>query len=402
MIQVKVPAIGESVTYAELTSWLAENGSLVEKDQEIAELDSDKASFTISAEESGVLKINAEPGKVNVGDIIAFIDNASVITPEKKSSKKPDVLKSENITTEISGKIASGDRFQITPVATEMIKQLGLNATEIAGKKNERITKNDVLNFIEQKKNLMVSEDDRNVTRKELSPLRKKLADRLVQVKNTTAMLTTFNETDMSRILEIRKKYGERFREKYAIKLGMMSFFARAVSIALMENKSVNAGIENDFILYHDFVDMGIAVSTDKGLLVPVIRNIEKMGIPEIEKQVQELAEKARLRKITLEEMAGGTFTITNGGVFGSLFSTPIINPPQAAILGMHAIQERPVGINGKIELRHMMYLALSYDHRLIDGKESVTFLVRIKELIEEPTKMRPDDPGNDEKLIEI
>ena len=410
MIEVKVPSIGESVTYAELTNWLAENNSWVEKDQEIAELDSDKASFTISAEEAGLLKIIATPGKVNVGDVIAQIDTtAAHVKPEKQLP----VLPKENLTEKTpenqvrniadnnsEKELTEGFKAHISPLASKMISESGLDINEIINDKILRITKKDVLNYQERKNYPGISGFSREVSRKELSPLRKKLAERLVQAKNTTAMLTTYNEADMSRIMAIRKQFGEQFQQKYGLKLGFMSFFAKAVSVALNEFKSVNAAIEDDFVVFHDYVDLGIAVSTDKGLMVPVIKNSESLSIAELEKQINEMAEKARTRKITLEEMAGGTFTITNGGVFGSLFSSPIINPPQAAILGMHKIQERPVGINGKIELRPMMYLALSYDHRLIDGKESVTFLVRIKELIEEPCKMGMDCAGVDEKLL--
>jgi len=428
MIEVKIPQFGESVTYAELTNWLVEDGSYIDKDQEIVELDSDKASFTIPAEESGKINILVQPGKVGVGDVIAKIDtavskpmktaNTEGIQPQTvgKAEQKPSTEVKENAKISSGVAIESKSNLQqlpidnhsadfklhISPVAAKMIEENKLDIDQITADKILRITKNDVQQYLQRKDSKPEIKLSRETSMKELSPLRKKLAERLVNYKNETAMLTTYNEADMSHIMKIRKQYGDTFQQKYGIKLGFMSFFAKASAIALQEFKEVNASINGDHIIYHEYVDLGIAVSTEKGLMVPVIRNTESLSIAEIEKEIHSLAEKARNRKISIDEMTGGTFTITNGGVFGSLFSSPIINPPQVAILGMHKIQERPVGMDGQIVLRPMMYLSLSYDHRIIDGKDSVSFLVRVKELLEEPCKLSMDCAGVAERLLRI
>jgi 2-oxoglutarate dehydrogenase E2 component (dihydrolipoamide succinyltransferase) len=411
IIEIRIPNVGESVTNVELSQWLVEDGTYVEKDQEIAEIDSDKATLTLHAEESGRLKIIASRGtKLNIGDLTCNIDTSAapslkttfkmqVGTPQVKIEEKTQEVPTEK--KEEPETVRTENKIQVTPLAKEIISEHQLDLDEIIKDKLRRITKNDVLEYIERKqaKPIVIS---REISKKELSPLRKKLAERLVQAKNEMAILTTWNEVDMSKIIKIRKDLGDKFLHRYGIKLGFVSLFAKAISIALMEFPEVNASIDGDSIAYHAYVDLGIAVSTEKGLMVPVIRNTESLSISEIEIKINELAEKARNKRLTIEEMQGGTFTITNGGVFGSLFSSPIVNPPQVAILGMHKIQERPVGIEGRIELRPMMYVALSYDHRIIDGKESVTFLVRVKELLESPEKMTTECKKALERLVGV
>ena len=409
-IEIKIPQIGESISEAMLSSWLVQDGDHVEKDQEIAEIDSDKATIMLNTEEAGEIKLLVEEGaKVVIGEVVCSVDptksgkkkapaasenkvEAKTESPKKSSpeSKSLDTIPVESADLKVS----------ISPVANEMIQEKSLDVNELVKHKILRISKSDVESFTSNAP--IKKQASREEHSEEISTLRKKLAERLVKSKNESAMLTTFNEVDMLTIMDIRKKYGKAFIEKHHIKLGFMGFFTKAVSIALAEFPEINASIENDKIIYHDFMDIGIAVSSPKGLMVPVIRNAEILSIAELEKEIFSLEDKARNKRITIEEMTGGTFTITNGGVFGSLLSTPIINPPQVAILGMHKIIERPVGINGKIELRPMMNLAVSYDHRIVDGKESVSFLVRIIEMLENPGFMLSEGKNPVNALLEL
>ena len=378
LLEMKVPSPGESISEVEIAQWLVEDGEYVEKDQEIAEVDSDKATLALPAEVSGVIKIVVEEGEtVAVGDIVCIID----------TSVKGEV-KAKSIEVEDSAPIAIASKSnvsldaKVTPLAKEYIKQNDVSPSDVNGSgEGGKILKEDVIEAMEGVK----IDGPRGIERKKISMLRRKVAQRLVSVKNDTAMLTTFNELDMSLINTIRNEYKEVFKEKYGVNLGFMSFFTKAVTTALMEFPDVNAMIDGKDIQYHNYADISIAVSAPKGLMVPVIRNAELMNFQEIESEVKRLAIKARDGKITPDEMIGGTFTITNGGVFGSMLSTPIINPPQSAILGMHNIVERPVAVDGKVEIRPIMYIALSYDHRIIDGRESVGFLCRVKECLEDP-----------------
>ncbi|MBT4970190.1 MAG: 2-oxoglutarate dehydrogenase complex dihydrolipoyllysine-residue succinyltransferase [Bacteroidetes bacterium] len=407
-VEIKIPQIGESISEAILSSWLVSDGDYVEKDQEIAEIDSDKATIMLNTEQAGEVKLLVEEGaKVLIGDVVCSVDTSKEgkkkveevaeskveATPEaeppKQIAKKDDVVETAN----------SADlKVSVSPIAGEMIEKNNLDINEVVKHKLLRITKSDVESFTAN--HTIQKEASREERTQEMSPLRKKLAERLVKSKNESAMLTTFNEVDMTEIIAARKKYGKDFLEKHGLKLGFMGFFAKAVSIALADFPEINARIENNNIVYHDYMDIGIAVSSPKGLMVPVIRNAETLSITQLEQSIFSLAEKARNKKLSLDEMTGGTFTITNGGVFGSLLSTPIINPPQVAILGMHKIQERPVGINGKIELRPMMNLAVSYDHRIVDGKESVSFLVSVIEMLENPAFLLSDGKNPAEVLL--
>jgi len=378
MIEVKVPSPGESITEVEIANWLVKSGDYVEKDQEICEIDSDKATLTINAEESGEIDIVVNEGEmVPVNSIICKIDTTKV--SQKKSILKNDVK--ESVLTLSKKENLNNVINEPSPAAKKMIKESGLENIKGTGK-DGRITKQDVLKSAIA---MGAGPGKRNSTRKKLSSLRRKLANRLVSVKNETAMLTTFNEVDMSEINNIRKKYKEKFYKKYGVKLGFMSFFTKAVVKALQDFPDVNSMIDGEEIINYEYQDISIAVSTPKGLMAPVVRNAEDLDFAGIEKEIVRLAEKARSGKISIDDMLGGTFTITNGGVFGSMLSTPIINPPQSAILGMHNIVERPIVIDGKILARPIMYLALSYDHRIIDGKESVGFLVSIKDSLENP-----------------
>jgi 2-oxoglutarate dehydrogenase E2 component (dihydrolipoamide succinyltransferase) len=395
IIEIKVPSPGESITEVQIANWLKADGDIVEKDEEIAEIDSDKATLTIAAEESGKLSIKVQAGEtIQVGSVIATIDDTFKPADKPKTVSKPpqsDAVKKEENTEAASG-YASGTP---SPAAAKIMAEKNLSSDEVkATGKGGRITKEDVLAVSPKSVTPAVAQTSseasgsRNLRREKMSMLRKKLSQRLVAVKNETAMLTTFNEVDMSGIMEIRKKYKDTFKEKHGVGLGFMSFFTKAVCVALQEYPAVNAMLDGEEIVYHDYCDIGIAVSAPKGLMVPIIRNAESLSLAEIESQVMALAGKAREGKITIDEMTGGTFTITNGGVFGSMLSTPIINPPQSAILGMHNIVERPVAVNGKVEIRPVMFVALSYDHRIIDGRESVGFLVKVKQMLEEPVKM--------------
>ncbi len=382
LLEMKVPSPGESISEVDIAEWLVEDGDYVEKDQTIAEIDSDKATLELPAEESGEIKILILEGEtVSVGDVVCIIDT-SVKGVAKKQIDQIDKQKHTEKISKIHTHNIDTSLKKTTPLAAEIIKTNNIPIDEINGTgQSGKITKSDVEFSIGKS----FEEKDRGISRKKISSLRKKIASRLVTVKNETAMLTTFNEVDMTGIFKIRSKFKDTFKEKYDVNLGFMSFFTKAVTIALNEFKDVNAVLDNNEIIYHKYCDIGIAVSAPKGLMVPILRNAEKMDFHQIELGIRNLAEKARDGKIKIEEMIGGTFTITNGGVFGSMLSTPIINPPQSAILGMHNIVERPMAINGEVLIRPIMYVALSYDHRIIDGRESVGFLVRVKELLEDP-----------------
>jgi 2-oxoglutarate dehydrogenase E2 component (dihydrolipoamide succinyltransferase) len=453
IVEIKVPSPGESITEVEVGAWLVENGSLVEKDQEIAEIESDKATLTVSAGDTGKIEFKAEEGDtLEVGDVLCTIDTdagpakekdkeADEQKPEKeekndqkendekedrqtdedkkvkekesgeKENKKAEEEKSGEKETQKeekeTDKSSPGyDKVKVTAVAKEMMKEHDISIDDII-KGLKRIGKKEVETAIKysgepsseisQKK-----ETSREADRTLMSSLRRKLSQRLVAVKNETAMLTTFNEVDMSAVMALRNKYQQQFVDKHGIKLGLMSFFTKAVALAMNFYPKVNAQIDGDEIVSPRYVDVGIAVSTPKGLMVPVVRNVESKSVPQIELEIKELAEKARNKKISVDELSGGTFTITNGGVFGSLLSTPILNPPQSGILGMHNIVERPMAINGQVVIRPMMYLALSYDHRIVDGKDSVGFLVKVKELIENPEQMLTGGEDAVKLLLEI
>ena len=388
ILEMKVPSPGESITEVEIASWLVEDGDYVEKDQAIAEVDSDKATLELPAEESGTITFKAEEGDaVAVGDIICLIDT-SAKKPEGETSTKENV-KSEEVKPEVQKTIQTEAKTYATgtasPAAKKILDEKGISSSEIKGTgKDGRVTKDDAVKAIPSLGTLPEGET-RTSSRSKMSMLRRKVAERLVEAKNTTAMLTTFNEVDMSPIFALRKEYKETFKEKHDVSLGFMSFFTRAIVRALKLFPSVNSMIDGKEMITYDFCDISIAVSGPKGLMVPVIRNAEHLTFRGIETEVKRLAIRARDGQITVDEMTGGTFTISNGGVFGSMLSTPIINPPQSGILGMHNIVERPVAIDGKVEIRPIMFVALSYDHRIIDGKESVGFLVAVKEALENP-----------------
>ena len=389
-LEMKVPSPGESITEVEIAEWLVADGDWVEKDQAIAEVDSDKATLELPAEASGIISLKAEEGDaVAVGAVVCFIDteakrpDGSEPAPEKisNSSENKSEVVVEQTATLHKESYATGSA---SPAAKKILAEKNMDTSSLKGTgKDGRITKDDALKAVPSMGT--IGGGKRGTSRKKLSMLRRKVAERLVSVKNDTAMLTTFNEVDMSPIFELRKKYKEEFKEKHTVGLGFMSFFTLAVVRALELFPDVNSMIDGDFQIKHDFKDISIAVSGPKGLMVPVIRNAENLSFRGVESEVKRLAILARDGQITVDEMTGGTFTITNGGVFGSMLSTPIINPPQSGILGMHNIVERPVAINGKVEIRPIMYVALSYDHRIIDGRESVGFLVAVKEALENP-----------------
>ena len=399
MIEIKVPTVGESINEVTLVKWLKKDGDYVERDEVIAELESEKATFELNAEQAGLLKtVGKEGDTLNIGDTVAQIDETAA-KPEGINEQSPmsNQPKAETTTasnaqppiqkTEAAEKAKPQADVKATPVASAIIADKKVNPKDIQPSGyNGKILKEDVLSALENPgRKPGVELFNRTEGREKMSNLRKTVSRRLVEAKNTTAMLTTFNEVDMSRIMAVRTANKDKFKEKHGVNLGFMSFFTKAVCYALAEWPAVNSYIDGESIIYHNYCDISIAVSAPKGLVVPVIRNAESLSMAEIEKKVVELATKARDNKLSMEEMQGGTFTITNGGVFGSLMSTPIINIPQSAILGMHKIQERPVVVDGQIVARPMMYLALSYDHRIIDGRESVSFLVRVKELLENP-----------------
>jgi len=387
--EIKIPSPGESITQVQLAKWLVNNGDAVEKDQEIVEIDSDKASFPISAPESGTITILAAEGDtVDVGAVIARIEVMSK-QAVRQAGGKADKPTGEQPDKQTVGK---PEEQHASPLAKRMIEEKKINVADLkVAFPGKKITRKEIETFIQEKKGAQgkpTMTGSRQEEHKKMTTLRLKLAERLVSVKNQTAMLTTFNEVNMTAALKIREKYNDAFKQQYGVGIGLMSFFTKAVTIALTEFPQVNSMIDGEELIMPGYVDIGIAVSAPRGLVVPVLRNVELMSIAEIELKIKELAGKARENKITIDEMKGGTFTITNGGVFGSMMSTPILNPPQSAILGMHKIIERPIALNGQVVIAPMMYVALSYDHRVIDGRESVSFLVKVKELVEEPSKM--------------
>jgi 2-oxoglutarate dehydrogenase E2 component (dihydrolipoamide succinyltransferase) len=395
ILEMKVPSPGESITEVEIAEWLVQDGDYVEKDQAIAEVDSDKATLELPAEVSGTITLKAEEGDaVEVGAVVCLIDT-SATKPEGDDSTSAEVdTPKQAPTTSVAA--PSKDNTYATgtasPAAKKILAEKGIDATTISGTgKDGRITKEDAVKAVPSM-GQKVDIEGRGVTRSKLSMLRRKVAERLVSAKNETAMLTTFNEVDMSPIFELRKQYKETFKEKHEVGLGFMSFFTLAVVRALKLFPAVNSMIDGKEMISYDFCDISIAVSGPKGLMVPVIRNAENLTFRGVESEVKRLAIRARDGQITVDEMTGGTFTISNGGVFGSMLSTPIINPPQSGILGMHNIIERPVAVDGKVEIRPMMYVALSYDHRIIDGKESVGFLVAVKEALENPQEFLMDN----------
>ena len=404
ILEMKVPSPGESITEVEVASWLVEDGDYVEKDQAIAEVDSDKATLELPAEESGIITLKAEEGDaVDVGAVICLIDMSGAKTAGAKKKEAAQASSIEEPTKVVEAPVAENTTYatgSASPAAKKILAEKNIDATSIKGTgKDGRITKEDAINAVPSMGEAL-NEENRKSDRKKLSMLRRKVAQRLVSVKNETAMLTTFNEVDMKPIFDLRTKYKENFKAKHEVGLGFMSFFTLAVVRALKLFPDVNSMIDGDFKISYDFSDISIAVSGPKGLMVPVIRNAQDLSFRGVESEVKRLAIRARDGQITVDEMTGGTFTITNGGVFGSMLSTPIINPPQSAILGMHNIVERPVAINGKVEIRPIMYVALSYDHRIIDGKESVGFLVAVKEALENPIELLME--GNEKKALEL
>jgi 2-oxoglutarate dehydrogenase E2 component (dihydrolipoamide succinyltransferase) len=412
VLEMKVPSPGESISEVEIAQWLVADGDYVEKDQAIAEVDSDKATLELPAEESGIITLKAGEGDVvKVGQVVCLIDTAGAKPASSPSAAaeapKTEAPKAEEkaapVAADASAKtvVPSPDPVKKTesyatgtasPAASKMLAESGVSASRINGTgKDGRITKQDVIAAMSGGFSTADAQGwggTREQNREKMSMLRRKIAERLVSVKNETAMLTTFNEVDMKPIMDLRAKYKEAFAKHHEVNLGFMSFFTKAVTEALNLYPAVNAQMDGNEMIFHNYADIGIAVSSPKGLMVPVVRNAEQMSLAEIEREIKRLAIKARDGKITPDDMTGGTFTITNGGVFGSMLSTPIINPPQSAILGMHNVVERPVAINGKVEIRPIMYVALSYDHRIIDGKESVGFLVKVKEMLENPERM--------------
>jgi len=401
-LDIKVPSVGESISEVTIAKLLKKNGDWVEMDELLCELESDKATFELNAEAAGIIQFKANEGDtIKVGDVIAIIDNnaskpAGVpeIKPKKEETKKAEVVKE---VSNLKKEELSSDKAFPSPAAAKILVEKGIDPSNVKGTgKDGRITKFDAM-----KAELKVTRNEageRIIRREKMSSLRKTVSRRLVAVKQETAMLTTFNEVDMKPIMDLRARFKNKFKETHGVNLGFMSFFTKAVTVALKDFPAVNASIENDEIVFHDYADISIAVSAPKGLVVPVIRNAEAMTLAQIESSVVELATKARENKLSIEEMTGGTFTITNGGVFGSMLSTPIINAPQSAILGMHNIVERPVVKDGQIVIRPIMYVALSYDHRIIDGRESVGFLVKVKQCLENPLLLLTE--GNDPESI--
>ena len=402
VLEMKVPSPGESITEVEIATWLVEDGDYVEKDQPIAEVDSDKATLELPAEESGIITLQAEEGDaVAVGAVVCLIDTAAE-KPEGSSATPPstsvkEAPKATPVKEEVASTYATGTA---SPAAKKILAEKNIEASSIKGTgKAGRITKEDAVKAVPSM-GTMPEDGARGTTRKKMSMLRRKVAERLVAVKSETAMLTTFNEVNMQPIFDLRAQYKEDFKAKHGVGLGFMSFFTLAVVRALKMYPDVNSMIDGDFKIEHDFQDISIAVSGPKGLMVPVIRNAEKLTFRGVESEVKRLAIRARDGQITIDEMTGGTFTITNGGVFGSMLSTPIINPPQSGILGMHNIVNRPMAVNGEVVIQPIMYVALSYDHRIIDGRESVGFLVAVKEALENPVELLMDN--NPTKALEM
>ena len=376
---MKIPSPGESITEVEISQWLVKDGDVVRKDQTIAELDSDKATLDLPAEASGKITIKAKEGdSMSVGDVVCLIDTSESVTEietnETESNTEPII--------EENTKITQSENISVTPLARNIASEKGIDLNEIKTE-GQKITKDDVLKAVPAMG--ASSDDSRTETREKLSMLRRKVSERLVSVKNETAMLTTFNEADLSNIFEIRKKYKEAFSQRHGVSLGFMSFFTLAVTRALELYPDVNSMIDGDEKISYNYSDISIAVSGPKGLMTPVLRNAQKLSFSSVEQEIKRLADSVRNKTITVDDLTGGTFTISNGGVFGSMLSTPIINPPQSGILGMHNIIQRPVAVDGKVEIRPMMYLALSYDHRIIDGNQSVGFLIAVKEGVEDP-----------------
>ncbi len=401
ILEMKVPSPGESITEVEIATWLVKDGDYVEKDQPIAEVDSDKATLELPAEESGIITIKAEEGDaVAVGSVVCLIDldgkRPEGTTPKKEETIAEAPKVEKPATTPIEKTYASGSA---SPAAKKVLAEKGIAPSEIVGTgKDGRITKNDAVKAVPSMGT--PAGGTRSSEKTKLSMLRRKVAERLVAVKNETAMLTTFNEVDMKPIFDLRNEFKEAFKAKHNVGLGFMSFFTLAVVRALKMYPDVNSMLDGDYKISHDFQDISIAVSGPKGLMVPVIRNAENLTFRGVENEVKRLAIRARDGQITIDEMTGGTFTITNGGVFGSMLSTPIINPPQSGILGMHNIVERPIALNGEVVIRPIMYVALSYDHRIIDGRESVGFLVAVKEALENPIEKLMDN--NPKKALEL
>lgn len=418
IIEIKVPSPGESINQVELYKWLVANGDIVKKNTEVAELESDKATLTLVAEQGGKISFNAKEGDtLDVGSVACTIDTsfvpeeteeatddkpAPVVTEEKPIEKAPDEQEPKKEEKPLP---EGAENVKVTPLAQKVMEENDLSLEDVLNG-IRRLKKSDVEAILsaanEKSGSGFKKAPSRESKTERLSSLRRKLSERLVSVKNETAMLTTFNEVNMKPIMDLRKKYQDKFVQKHGIKLGFMSFFMKACSVALQQYPKVNGMMDGENMVTFDYTDISVAVSTPKGLMVPVIRNVESLGLAEIEKAIAEVAEKARNAKLTIPEMTGGTFSITNGGIFGSMMSTPIINPPQSAILGMHNIIERPVVIDGQIVIRPMMYVALSYDHRVIDGSESVGFLVKVKQLLENPSDMLFAGSTGEKELLEI
>lgn len=410
-LEIKIPSPGESISEVELATWFVEDGALVTKNQEIGEIESEKATLPLIAEQPGALKILVEAGEtVNVGDVVATIDT-SVEVPEEtgpESEKGPPTDTAPDAGPPITAPAPDKPVHQsvkITPVAREIMEAEGLSVDDIINGMR-KITAGDVRKVLQQNtipgKAVERKEATREEERKKVSQLRKKISEQLVAVKNETAMLTTFNEADMSAVIALRRRNQEKFVERHGVKLGFMSFFTKAVTESLKLFPSVNSYLDGEEVVTPAYCDIGIAVQTDKGLMVPVVRNAEVLGLADLEKQIGELAARARKARLGIDEMTGGTFTISNGGIYGSMLSTPILNPPQSGILGMHNIVERPVAVNGQVVIRPMMYIALSYDHRVIDGKDSVGFLKTVKEFIEDPTRLMFGARSAEEMLLEL
>ncbi len=411
-VEVKIPSPGESITEVQIATWMKEDGDFVEKDEALCEVETDKATLPIYAEASGVLKILIPEGEeAKVGDVACSIDTSAAPAAKAEGAAESAPAAEAAPAAAAASDATSHAAGVPSPAAAKIMAEKGIAAGEVSGTgKGGRVTKGDVLEHTPKPAAAPAPAKaakeapakaapapapavpsggaSREVRQEKMSRIRKKIAERLVSVKNETAMLTTFNEVDMGAVMELRSQYKDKFLKKHNVKLGFMSFFTKACAQALMEFPAVNGMIEEDQIVYHDYVDMGIAVSAPRGLVVPVIRNAEALTLAQIESEIVRLATKARDNKLTIDEMSGGTFSITNGGIFGSMLSTPIINPPQSAILGMHNIVERPIAVKGQVVVRPVMYLALSYDHRIIDGRESVSFLYRVKEYLEEPARL--------------
>lgn len=396
-LEMKIPALGESISEVRIATWLKKDGDFVNMDDALCEVETDKATMELNAEKSGILHIVAEEGAdLKIGDLFCTIEEGAA--PAVAPKAEAPVVAASNTPNAAMPATDGYAKGTPSPAASKILAEKGMDASSVSGTgRDGRITKEDALNASPAQPTktntsaapaapMMIG--DRATRNEKMSKLRQTIARRLVAVKNETAMLTTFNEIDMKPLMDLRAKYKDAFKEKHQIGLGFMSFFTKAACMALQEFQAVNAQINGDEVTYHNFCDVSIAVSTEKGLMVPVIRNAEMLSLDGIEKEIKRLATRARDGKLSIDEMSGGTFSITNGGVFGSMLSTPIINPPQSAILGMHNIVDRPVAVNGQVEIRPIMYVALSYDHRIIDGKESVSFLVRMKELLEDPARM--------------